>query len=144
MEWIFVEDLQSEDLINEYEEVIKYHFPEDFKKCVRNYNGAYPVLEVFLSFKGKRKKKRVFNHLFSFNKNDVTTIWKYNDWNGRFHEWNTDGKMENYVAFAGDPFGNLICFDKTDDKIVFIDHETLTVENVTDTFTELIGSLRKS
>lgn len=144
MEWRFVHNLQSEDLITDYEKTVKYCFPDDFKNCIKIYNGAYPILKVFTSFKGKRKRKRVFNHLFSFNKEDVSKIWSYNDWNGGFHDWNEDGKMENYVAFAGDPFGNLICFDKTNDKIVFIDHETLDIESVADSFTELVNSLRKS
>ena len=65
-------------------------------------------------------------------------------WNGRFSDWNPDGQMENYIAFAADPFGNLICFDKADDSIVFIDHETLSIESVSASFTELVDSLRKS
>ena len=52
--------------------------------------------------------------------------------------------MENYIAFAADPFGNLICFDKADDSIVFIDRETLSIESVSASFTELVDSLRKS
>ncbi len=52
--------------------------------------------------------------------------------------------MENYIAFAADPFGNLICFDKSNDTIVFIDHETLRIESASASFTEFIDSLRKS
>lgn len=55
-----------------------------------------------------------------------------------------NGEMTNYIAFAKNQFGNLICFDKANDKIVFIDHETLNLENVSDGFTEFIDSLSKS
>lgn len=144
MEWLFIKPLNSEELISEYEEKVCYRFPKDFKDCVKQNNSANPGLEVFISWYGKRKKKRVLNNLFSFNKEDRSTIWHYNDWNGKQREWNEDGRMVKYVAFAKDPFGNLICFDKTNDSIVWIDHETLNIEFVADSFTEFINSLRKS
>ena len=144
MEWLYISPLKSSDAIFEYESLVNYSFPDDFKECVNVNNGAYPKFEVFISTFGKRRRKRVFNNLFSFNKDDPSTIWKYNDWNGRSRDWNMNGEMTNYIAFAKDPFGNLICFDKTDDKIVFVDHETLNVEFVAKSFTEFIESLRKS
>ncbi len=142
--WLYISPLSSVDLIAEYEEVIGYSFPSEFKICVTYYNGAHPKNKVFLSFSGKRKRKRIFNNLFSFNKNDPSTIWKYNDWTGRMRDWNENGQMNGYVAFAKDPYGNLICFDKTNDKIVFIDHETLSIEVVADDFTEFVDSLKKN
>lgn len=147
MNWRFVEPLQSEDLINEYEEKIGYKFPEDFRECVRLNNGGYPEKKIFCSYKGKSKRKRVFDYLLSFNKGDTDSIWQYNDWRGRFGDWfrYSNGEIENYVKFAGDPFGNIICFDKRTDKIVFIDHEKLSsfeVEEIADSFTELINSMK--
>lgn len=143
MEWLFGYKLESENLITEYEQRMNYKFPKSFTECVKKHNGTHPSLKIFLS-KGKRKRKRVFNSMFSFNQNDIDTIWNYNQWNGKSSDWNEDGKMENYVAFADDPFGNLICFDKTNDKIIFIDHETLQIESVADSFEEFINNLRKS
>ena len=143
MKWDYVEELKSVQLISEYEEKVSYHFPGEFKEFIILYNAGYPEYTIFNSYRGKKKIKRVFNYLYSFNKEDKDCIWEYNDWNGYMSGWNTEGKMEKYVAFAGDPFGNLICFDKTDDKIVFIDHETHEIEEVADSFTEFINSLRK-
>ncbi len=146
MNWRFVEVLQSEDCISEYEEKIGYRFPEDFRECIKRNNGGYPEKKMFYSRKGSRKHKRVFNSLLSFNKEDLSSIWQYNDWRGRFSDWfrYSDGKIENYVTFANDPFGNMICFDKRSDKIVFIDHEKLgsDAEEVADSFTYLINSLK--
>ena len=143
MEWEYVRPLQAETLVDDYEKTIKYEFPEEFILCAKHNNNGYPKLSSFISWKGRRKRKRVFDHLFSFNTEDRTTIWNYNDWNGRFHDWNENGEMNDYVAFAGDPFGNLICFDKTNDHIVFIDHETLEIEDVADNFSDFINNLRK-
>lgn len=143
MEWEFVRPLVSESLINDYEKAIDYTFPEEFVLCIKQNNNGYPSYSSFISWSGKRKRKRVFDHLFSFNTEDRTTIWNYNDWDGRFHDWNENENMNKYVAFAGDPFGNLICFDKTNDHIVFIDHETLSVEPVADSFSDFVASLKK-
>ena len=142
MEWRFVRKLKSEELITEYEQKGNYQFPEMFVEYIKNCNAAYPKFKLFMS-KGNREWERVFNHFYSFNKDDLTTIWDYNDWNGCMKDWNMYGSMENYIAFAGDPFGNLICFDKTNDKIIFIDHETLQVQSVADSFDEFIHSLKK-
>ena len=81
--------------------------------------------------------------MLSFNKEDLNNVWRTNDWNGEMADWNNDKRMEKYVAFAQDPFGNLICFDKTNDKIVFIDHEDLNIEPVSNSFERFIKSLRK-
>ncbi len=146
MNWRFVEPLKSEKLISDYEKKIGYTFPEDFKACVRQNNNGYPENKVFYSLKGNRKRKRVFNLLFSFNKDDTPSIWNYNDWQGRFRDWfhYSNGEVENYVAFAGDPFGNLICFDRRTNEIVFIDHEQLGTgaERIANTFTELLDHLK--
>lgn len=146
MEWLFIRPLKSDELIAEYEGKVDYHFPEDFKECVRQNNGANPGPEVFISWHGKRKRKRVLNNLFSFNKEDKSTIWHYNDWRGDMSDWYkfSNGEVENYIAFACDPFGDLICFDKRNDSVVWIDHETMNVEFVAKSFTEFIESLRKS
>ena len=114
MEWTFIDQLKSEELIAEYEEKVGYHFSKDFTECVKQNNGAYPEKHVFLSWRGKQKRKRVFNYLFSFNKDDASTIWHHNNWRGDMSDWYkfSNGEVENYIAFACDPFGNLICFDK--------------------------------
>lgn len=146
MNWRFVEPLQSEDFISEYEEKIGYRFPEDFRECVKLHNAGYPEKKIFYSWKGNHKYERVFDSLLSFNKDDISSIWQYNDWRGRFSDWfkYSDGEIENYIKFAGDAFGNIICFDKRTDKIVFINHEKLgsDIEEVADSFTELMNSLK--
>jgi hypothetical protein len=117
--------------------------PEDFKECVKHNNGANPELEIFRTKNGKRIRKRVFNNLCSFNKENSGNIWRLNDWNGWMSDWNRNGEMENYISFAKDPFGNLICFDKTNNSVVWVDHETLNIEFVANSFTEFIASLKK-
>lgn len=136
MQWKYVNALESEDTIREFENEIGYSFPNDYLECVKSNNAGYPELEIFISWRGKRKRKRALKRILSFNKGDRETVWNLND-------FGSDNYMVNYVAFGIDNFGNLICFDKTNDHIVFIDHETMNVEAVADSFREFINSLCK-
>ncbi len=143
MNWRSVKPLVSNDIIDEYEKTINYHFPDSFREFVKINNGGKPSHKVFNT---KVVKERVFDNLLSFNKDDVDTIWHYNDWKGDMSDWYkfSNGEVENYIAFACDAFGNLICFDKRNDSVVWIDHETMNVEFVAKSFTEFIESLHKS
>ncbi len=49
--------------------------------------------------------------------------------------------MDNYVIFAEDSGGNQIAFNKTDDSVVYIDHENLEVEHIADSFDEFLDCL---
>ena len=68
-------------------------------------------------------------------------MWHCNDSLHRI--WAENRELDNYVVFANEPFGNIICFDKTNDHIVFIDHETLSIEYVADSFSEFIAGLKE-
>ena len=61
MNWKFITPFKSTNLITEYEEKIGYKFPEDFKECIKQNNYGYPENKFFYSWKGKCKRKRVFN-----------------------------------------------------------------------------------
>ena len=101
MDWKRVKPLESEDLIEQFEQEVHFTFPEDFKACVKHYNGARPMRRLFDT---DRSKDRVMKSLLSFNPGDREPVWKIRAWN--------EGAAENrYVAIAIDPFGNLICFD---------------------------------
>ena len=131
MNWEYVKTLKSANLIDEFESLVGYEFPGDFKECVMQYNGGYPEREAFDT---DTTKERVFNHLLSFNKEDISTIWKTN-------EGHIEGLPDKYVVFADDPFGNLICFDKDNDNVIFWNHEDESVEHIANTFTELLDKL---
>lgn len=131
MEWKYTKPLHSESIITEFETIYNYSFSSDFKECVKQYNGGRPYLCVFDTPKAK---ERTFKSLLSFNKEDKETIWKINDWN----------KMElsgKYIAFGIDNFGNLICFDVSNDNVVFVNMEILSTELIAKTFSEFIANL---
>ncbi len=131
MEWKYVKPLVSEENINEFECLVKYAFPEEFRDCVKKNNGGRPSRKSFDTDMGKEHALKSF---LSFNKDDRETVWK-------IHEWNKEELKDRYVAFAVDNFGNLICFDAENDKIVFVNHEDLRVEIAADNFGDFMDKL---
>ena len=131
MEWKYVKPLSSEDNINDFECMIKYCFPDEFRNCVILHNGGRPSHKAFATDKTRERELKSF---LSFNKEDKETIWK-------IHEWNKAELSNRYVAFAIDNYGNLICFDANNDSIVFINHENLEVEFIAPNFKIFIDNL---
>ena len=135
MEWLFVKKIQDIALFDELVSITKYKYPKEFKTFVLQYNGATPEADVFDTV---NTRGRVFNRLLSLNKSDIETVWNCL---GDDVSWSIDGLDWRYIPFANDPFGNFICFDRTNDHIVFWNHETSEVEEVADSFSEFIDSL---
>lgn len=130
-EWKYVKKLLSEDRIKEFEETVKLDLPEDFKKCVVQNNGGRPDLRTFDTDK---EKERSFKSLLSFNTEDRETVWKTLD-------ACEEELSDKYVAFGIDNFGNLICFDRKNSSVIFLNAETLTTEYIAPTFTAFLDKL---
>ncbi len=137
MEWDYVKPLLDECLIDRYEQMVGYRFPAEFRKCALEHNAGYPAWDCIDT---DRCKERVFSNLLSFNPDDTSTIW---DPGMGLDETDEECMelMQNYVTFAESPFGDPICFDRRDDSVVYIDHETLLVEHVAPSFQALLEKL---
>lgn len=128
MEWKYVKQLKSVDLIKEYECLVKYTFCDSFRKCVIANNGGRPSKRIFDTDKVKGRELKSF---LSFNKEDRETVWKIFDWK----------LSHKYIPFGIDNFGNLICFNMNNDKIIFFNHEDMTIEIIADDFDSFMNSL---
>lgn len=131
MEWKYVKPLKSVELINEFESMAKYVFCDSFKDCVVTNNGGRPSKRVFDTDKSAERELKTF---LSFNKEDRETIWKIFD-------WNKEELSNKYIPFAIDVFGNMICFNTCNDKVVFVNHEDLSVEIVAGDFSSFLSML---
>lgn len=131
MEWKYIKQLKSTDLIDDYEILVKYVFCDSFRKCVTHNNGGRPSKRIFDTNKAKEREIKSF---LSFNKEDRETVWK-------IIEWNKDELSNKYVPFGIDNFGNLICFDARNDKIIFINHEDMSIEIIADNFDSFMNNL---
>lgn len=128
MNWKYVKALNSVDLINDFEKLVGYKFPKEFRDLVLQFNGGRPERKGFNTNVSIGRELKSF---LSFNTGDRETVWKIND-------WNKDELSNKYLAFAIDNFGNLICFDKNNNNVVLLNHEDLSVEHIANTFSEFI------
>lgn len=131
MEWKYVKELKAVDLIGDYERLVKYVFCDSFKKCVITNNGGRPSKRLFDTDKAKERELKSF---LSFNREDRETVWK-------IFEWNKEELTNQYIPFAIDNFGNMICFDVKNDKIVFVNHENMSVEIIANSFADFMNGL---
>ncbi len=131
MEWKYVKELKSVDLIDDYECVVKYVFCDSFRKCVIAHNGGRPSKRVFDTDKAKERELKSF---LSFNREDRETVWK-------IFEWSKEELANQYIPFGIDNFGNLICFEANNDKIVFVNHEDMSIETIADSFDSFMSCL---
>lgn len=133
MKWNYVKPLASQSSLKEFEQIVQYRFPEDFRKCVQQYNGGRPEQRVFDTDKGT---DRMITSLLSFNQQDKENVWDL--W-----EWGKEDLQDRYVPFGIDPFGNLLAFDVKTNDVMFLDHETGTVEKAASNFTEFLEKLHE-
>ena len=131
MNWKYVKQLKSQNYIEDFEHKINYTFPASFKECVKEYNGGKPD---YRSFNTDKSENREIKSFLSFNPEDRESIWKV-------YDWNIDLTNNSFIPFAIDNFGNLICFGKNTDNIVFINHETADTEYVAKDFSIFLNSL---
>ncbi len=71
MEWKYVKELKSVNLIDDYECLVKYVFCDSFRKCVIANNGGRPSKKAFDTDKVKERELKSF---LSFNKEDRETV----------------------------------------------------------------------
>lgn len=133
MNWKYAKALNSVDLINDFEKLVGYKFPKEFRDLVFQFNGGRPERKRFDTNVSIGRELKSF---LSFNTGDRETVWKIKD-------WNKDELSNKYLAFAIDNFGNLICFDKNNNNVVLLNHEDLSVEHIANTFSEFIETLYK-
>ena len=134
MEWKYVKNLESADLISEFEELTKYILCDSFKECVVAYNGGRPSGMFFDTNKNNARAIKTF---LSFNKTDKENVWDA-------IKCDKEALAERYIPFAVDYFGNSVCFDTENNEVVFIDHENTNVEIAADDFDAFLRKLYDS
>ena len=137
LSWKFTKPLVGKTSIIKLEKILGIILPDDFISCVMLNNAGYPSLQNFETSSGV---DHLFSRLLSLDEQSAVNI--FNTYDTMF----SINGIENLLPFAGDPFGNYICYDFSEPilKIVFFDHETCEVDSICQTFSELIGKLSPS
>ena len=134
--WKFAGEKINENIIKNFEKEHNIVFPRTYTDLIKKYNGATPNKEVFLLSTGR---ECVFNYLLDWNENVEGHIQN-------IYSILVDTlKKDSLYPFANDPFGNFICFDftdKNDPSIVFFDHESNEIIQISKDFNSFLNSLR--
>ncbi|REK76865.1 SMI1/KNR4 family protein [Paenibacillus paeoniae] len=131
--WLHVEGPVDDATIAAIEQLFHVTFPQDYKNCIKQFNGGYPEPS---SFDYDNGAQGIFHDLISFTNNDLNI--------SMFQEF----AVKSIVPFGRDPFGNLLAFDyrlnKEKPPVILFDHEEIEAEAITpvcNTFTELLDKL---
>lgn len=127
--WKYKIDLADEAVFAEIEKEWGRAVPQKVRELARECNGATPSRYNFMA----GSTERVVGAVLSFNKNeeDTDTIYTAMD----------VVEDKNLMPFGIDPFGNYICCQISDGKVVFWDHETGTVTTTDQDMGEFLEGL---
>ena len=123
LKWRYCKPLVDEKQIAEVENKLGFVFPSLYVKTVKEHNGGRPPIGEYNTDK---TKERTIKSFLSFNMNDIENVY-----NALEDVLETGKKV---IPFGIDSFGNYICFNKTDGKIVFLDFETGKTEQIADDY----------
>lgn len=129
MEWKYVKQTTA-DKINYVEKCCEIHLPEDLKEFILQYNNGRPIKSTFDS---ERTKGLEIKKLLSYNEDDKESIYTFLE----------VIRSENKSLFpvASEPAGDFICLDTSNNKIVHYNHETTSIEFISNSFSEFIKKL---
>lgn len=134
LEWGPSNPVKDESLVDKFEQQVGYHFPADFRQCILAHGGAWVQPDEFDT---QENEGYAINRILSAVPNDRSgSIWELMELDEE-----TTEVMRGYVPFADTPFGDYLCFDRQNDSVVYIDHETLEVEYVAPSFQAFLDGL---
>lgn len=128
LKWEYIKKLNDKKVFEKIEKKYKILIPNNLKKYILKYNSGEPTPNIFDTDKSQEK---VFNGLFSYNKNDKCNIFFVLD----------NFEHENLLPFADDVSGDTICIDLKDNTIKLVYHETDEIEFVSNSLDEFMNSL---
>ncbi len=138
-------------IIEEYEKLIGYSFPKEYKSLLSKHNGLWPERESFLYY-DEVYKTEVENgiYFYAFDHKDLTLYCDSIMGENLFD----DGDIpEHLVIFGETGNGDMICFDYREDiksdnpKIVLLHHDaayddgSLIISFLSNSFEEFMDSL---
>lgn len=115
--------------LEKVEKVLNYKFPDDYRR-------------FYLEQEDLHIKPRLFNfgsnvhslsYLFSMDVNSNIYILKFQDFESQY--------KNDVVPFAELVFGDLLCFDRTNNSILVYSHETDKLTKIADTWDEFYKQL---
>lgn len=137
LDWKYGNRISKDDVIVlETKFGIKY--PKEYVDLVLNSDEASPTLDCWDIPNGEKEK--VFDHLISLSGENENNVFN------TYLILKSEFGISSLIPFGADPYGNYICFMKTNMKVYYYDCDTFddpnyTGEYVADSFSEFICSL---
>ena len=127
--WKYKIDVLSLDVFEEIEKHYGVNFTNELKDFFVEHNATSPEKYHFMV----GTTERVFGAVLSVNKGEVDTDSIYVALDSI--------SDKNIIPFAIDPFGNYICYDSSNGKTMYWDHETNITKSTGLSLSEFIDSL---
>ena len=131
MECKYIKSLNNINSINDFEDKVSYKFDKLFIDFVKENNGGRPLKKTFNTDKSEGRRIKSF---LSFNQEDIESIWKVSEWNPQILE-------KGYVSIGISDSGDLICFAKDNNGVVYFDLDEEMPEKVADSFDAFLKAL---
>lgn len=118
MEWKYVKPLNDNSIIGYIEKTYNVEIPTYLKELITKYNGGRPEKRLFNT---QNSKERVLQGLISFNKEDKSNIFIYEEL-----------LKKGYIPFAITEFGDLVFINNENKSVGLYLHENETIEKICD------------
>jgi hypothetical protein len=132
--WKYGKALANDEAIRQVEKKLGIAFPETYIQCVMSHNGGRPTP---YQFDIADRSGAVFQHLLRIEPEEKNGVLSTLDGIGK-------RLPPGLAPFAGDPFGNYLCFryPAADDvAVAFWDHENGSASHVCAGFAQLLRML---
>ncbi len=140
--WDCIEKLEDEALLGEFEQLIGWKLPESYKEFVKQNNSCKPYEPTF--FETVDGERFELCNFYDFNKGSVISVWDFYDFPEEDRKWFKEqygGELNDYIAFADDPAGNSICFNKQNGEVTFYDRENDKMSVIAENFDAFLNAL---
>lgn len=113
------------EALNIISKQLNYTFPSDY--C--DYYSSQISLHIKPNLLKINNIEKMIRHLFSMDENSKTYIMKFQKFDSNYEK--------QLVPFAELEFGDLLCFDRNTNDIIYYNHEQDTISKVADNWQQL-------
>ncbi len=147
------EKLEDKALLDEFEELIDWKLPKDFRRFVRKYNAAQMELNITYGVCFRLNDQDcALDRFMNFNRSSedlgVNCIWEWYDFIDDDYEYFEEenlaekyGELCDYFAFAYTPSDCKICFNKKNGGVYYFDTDDCSLTKIADNFTKFVKGL---
>lgn len=117
------------EIIKKVSKQLNYDIPVDYQ----NFYLSQESLHIKPNMFKINNNEKMISYLFSMDENSKTYIIKFQSFDSQYEK--------QLIPFAELEFGDLLCFDRNSNEIIYYNHELDIIEKVADNWHQLEGNL---